>query len=263
MQHDRVVLEHLHDGQQRLRLAELGLRQKRAHAQPVRARQLALLQTRQHLVERHAHERVAERLGHALAQAVLDLLERLAREHVAQKRLHARQVVRGYLLGELHLAVEHLAVLGDEHHERAVRVERDERELLDVQVQHRRRQHDGEAVGEAREGRRRLLEQGIELARAAAQLVHDGAVALVLAREVGGQQVVHERAVAVVGGDAPGRGVGLRDVAAVLEHRELVAHGGRAHAQLVALRQRARAHRQGARDVFLDERGQHPLPAIG
>ncbi len=253
VQQHGVVLEHLHDGQQRLRLAELRLRQQGAHAQTVRARQLAFLQARQHLVERHAHERVAEGLDHALAQSVFDLVQRLAVEHVAEEALHLGELVGSHLFGELHLAVEHLAVLGDEHDERPVRGQRDERQLLDVQVEHRRRQHDGQAVGEARERRRRLLEQRIELARAAAQLVHHGTVALVVAREVGLQQVVHERAVAVIGRDAARRGVRLRDVAAVLEDGQLVAHRCRTHAQLVPLRQRARPHGQSARDVLFDK----------
>ena len=208
----------------------------------MRARRVAFLQARQHLVQRHAHERVAERLRHALAQAVLDLLQRLAAHHLGEEALHARQLVGRHLLGEVHLAVEHLAVLGDQHHEGAVRRQRDEGQLLDVQVQHRRSQHDGQAVGKARESRRRLLQKRVQLACAAAQLVHHRPVALVVAGKIGRQQVVDERTVAEVGRNAPGGRVRLRDVAAVLEDGQLVAHRGRADAQLVALRQRARPH---------------------
>ena len=232
-------------------MAEFGLGQKRAHAQPVRAAQLAFLQAGQDLVQHQPHERVAERLGHAASQTAFHFLQRLAREHVAHELLHPRQLVGAHFGVEVHLAVEHLPVLGHQHDERAVRGQRYEGYLLDAQREHRRRQHDGQAVGQARERGRRPFQKRVELGGAAAQLLDHGAIARLVGRQARNQQVVDEGTVAGVGGDAPCRRVRLRDVAAVLQHRKLVAHRRRAHAQLVALRQRARSHGQGARDVLL------------
>lgn len=158
-------------------MAEFGLGQKRAHAQPVRAAQLAFLQAGQHLVQHQPHQRVAEGLGHAAPQPALHLLQRLAREHFAHELLHPRQLVGAHFRVEVHLAVEHLAVLGHQHDERPVGGQRYERDLLDAQRENRRRQHDGQAVGQARERGRRPFQKRVELGGAAAQLFDHGAVA--------------------------------------------------------------------------------------
>ena len=64
---------------------------------------------------------------------------------------------------------------------------------------------------------------------------------------------IDEEAVAPIGGDAPGAGVGLVEVALLLEHRHLVAHGGRRHVDPLVARHVVRAHRLGGFDVLLHD----------
>ncbi len=68
-----------------------------------------------------------------------------------------------------------------------------------------------------------------------------------------GGQPVDEHPVALVGGDPPGRRVGLGEIALVLQHRHVVADGGRGHPEVVALDQRAGAHGLLRGDVVLDD----------
>ena len=89
----------------------------------------------------------------------------LPREHLVEQMLHACQLVAGNLLGEIHLAVEHLAVFGDHHDERVGGRQRDERELLDMQIEHRRGEHDGQAVGKARQALQKSARPGRQAQR--------------------------------------------------------------------------------------------------
>ena len=71
------------------------------------------------------------------------------------------------------------------------------------------------------------------------------------------RQPVDEQPVALVGGDPAGGGVRLRDVALVLEHRHVVADGGRRDAEVVPIDQRLGADRLAGGDVVGDDRAEH------
>ena len=86
-----------------------------------------------------------------------------------------------------------------------------------------------------------------------------GALLLGQARQ---QQLVHEGAVARIGGNAAGGGMGLLDEAGILQGGKVVAHRSGAHAQMVALGQRARTDGQRVLDVVLDERAQYLLASL-
>jgi hypothetical protein len=64
-------------------------------------------------------------------------------------------------------------------------------------------------------------------------------------------QSVDEEPVALVGRDPPRRGVGLHEVALLLEHRHLVAHRGRRHADAGRVGDVGRPDRLRGRDVLL------------
>ena len=132
-----------------------------------------------------------------------------------------------------------------------------------MQIEHRRSEHDGQAVGKARQGFGGLLDQVIKLRSAFPELVGRflATFVLLLAAFLG-KQIVDEGAVALIGGDPACRGMRLGDIAPVLENRKLVAHGRRAYAELITFGKRARTYRQSARDVFLNERCKHFLTPI-
>ena len=92
---------------------------------------------------------------------MLDIVQRVAAEHLVEQMLHARQLVAGHLFGEIHMAIEHLAVFSDHHDKRVGGRQGDKRKLLDMQIEHRRSEHDGQAIGKTREGFRGLLDQVI------------------------------------------------------------------------------------------------------
>ena len=77
-----------------------------------------------------------------------------------------------------------------------------------------------------------------------------------------GGEPVDEQPVALVGGDPPGAGVRLGDVALVLERGHVVADRGRRDAQVVPLDQRLGAHRLVRRHVVLDDRAEHVELAV-
>ena len=68
-----------------------------------------------------------------------------------------------------------------------------------------------------------------------------------------GGQPVDEEAVALVGGHPAGAGVRLGDVALLLQHRHVVADGGRGDAEVVPLGEGLAADRVVGRDVVLDD----------
>ena len=158
------------------------------------------------------------------------------------------------------MTVEYLAVVGDDHHENTVRRERHQRYLLDGCTQKRRGQDDRQAIGQTREGRGGLLHEVVHLRSRVAQLVECGSFGLVAVLLF--EKIVDESAITSIGRNAPRRGVRRRQIALVLEHRQLVAHRGRRHAQTIAVDECARADGLRIGDVFLDERLKHSLPAI-
>ena len=64
---------------------------------------------------------------------------------------------------------------------------------------------------------------------------------------------VDEQAVALVGGHAAGAGVRLGDVPLLLEHRHVVADGGRGHAEVVPFGEGLAAHGVVGGDIVLDD----------
>src|SRR3546814_18231006 len=67
-------------------------------------------------------------------------------------------------------------------------------------------------------------------------------------------EVVDEEPVALLGRDPPGAGVGLAEVALVLEGRHVVAHGGRGHLHVGRLHDVRGPHRLGGVAVRSEER---------
>ncbi len=124
-------------------------------------------------------------------------------------RSTSREPLGRGLLGEFDRAVDHLAGLGDEHHQRAVRRHREQVDALDARERDARREHDREAVGEPCERHRRLAHELVDLGRAVQQArglgpPFDRRAALL-------EQIVDEGAVARVGGHPPRRDVRLHD----------------------------------------------------
>ena len=76
-------------------------------------------------------------------------------------------------------------------------------------------------------------------------------------------ELVDEEPVALVGGDAPGAGVGLGDVALLLEHGHVVAHSCRGDPELVSLHEGLGTDGFPAGHVIRDDGAQHlHLPLV-
>ena len=180
--------------------------------------------------------RIGEGALHAKRQAAFHVRERFPAKCLAEQDLDARKLVAADGDGEVHLAVEDIAVFGHDNADGAKRRKAHERDLLDARLKDRRREDNREAIGKPCKGARGLLEERIEFRGAFAQILGDRSVALLVRKRIICEQIVHEGAVPEIGRDATCRGMGLRDVALVFEDRKLVSDGGRAHAELVALR---------------------------
>ena len=226
------------------------------------APRLPFLDAGEHLVEHCAYKRIGEGALHAKRQAAFHVGERFPAKCLAEQDLDARKLVAADGDGEVHLAVEDIAVFGHDNADSAKRRKAHERDLLDARLEDRRREDNREAIGKPCEGARGLLEERIEFRGTFAQVLGDRSVALLVRKRIICEQIVHEGAVPEIGRDATCRGMGLRDVALVFEDRKLVSDGGRAHAELVALGERSRPDGQSARHVFLDERRENALPSI-
>jgi hypothetical protein len=118
-----------------------------------------------------------------------------------------------------------------------------------------RTQHHGGVTAHPREQLARLVQQVLEgLMRGREEPRHDLAVLEGQGFVVG--EVVDEEPVATIGGNPPGRGVGLTEVALPLEHGHLVTDRGTRDAESARTRDRLGTHRLGGLDVFLDHRTQ-------
>ena len=111
-------------------------------------------------------------------------------------------------------------------------------------------------LGELRERHGRLTHQLVDLGRPVEQASWPWPGLRSPGRRFS-MQIVDEGAVARVGGHPPRRDVRLHDEAGLLEDGELVSHGRRTAAELVAVHERLAAHRRRAGYVLLDERLQH------
>ena len=114
---------------------------------------------------------------------------------------------------------------------------------------------DGGVVGEPGEQVGRAVEHLLEAAVGGGEEVADLRPASLVERARGGE-VVDEEAVALVGGDPPGRRVRLDEVALLLEHGHLVAHRGRRHPHAGRVGDVGRTHRQRRGDVLLHDGAQ-------
>ena len=109
--------------------------------------------------------------------------------------------------------------------------------------------------GDAGEQLARLVEEIVHRHRRGREEVGDAAP-LGRSERAGAGEMVDVVAVAGVGGDPAGRGVGLGDEAVALEHRHLVADGRRRDAETGGVGDGLRADRLRAVDVVLDDRPQ-------
>jgi hypothetical protein len=148
----------------------------------------------------------------------------------------------------------------DEHDQQSRRGHRH-----DLDVAHRRSRegrvlHQSDLVGELGEQPHRPLDDVVEVDRA----VEDGGDRSLLGRahRLDAGEPVDEQPVALVGRDAPGAGVGLRDQPLLLQSRHVVAHGRGRDAQTVSLDQRLGADRLLGGDVVLDDRAEHGEAAL-
>ena len=261
MHENGIVLEHLQHRQRCGGVAEFGLAQKRRDAQSVSTARFLHVHASHKLVDDDVRERTRKGIADLLRPDAADFRHGLARKNLIQGVLNARKFVGGDFVGEFDMAIEHLAVVGDHDHQSTVRRERNERDLLDRRGEQRRREHDGEAIGQAGQRRRRLVHQIIHLRSRIAQLVKRIALGFVAKFPL--EKIVHEGAVPRVGGNAAGRSMGRCQIPLVLEHRKLVSHRSRGNAKAVAIDKRARTDRLRIDDVVLDKGLEHLLSTIG
>ena len=112
--------------------------------------------------------------------------------------------------------------------------------------------HDAGVGGEVAEEPGRVLQHLFELA--VGLLEERAHLHGVLSAEAGGlSEVVDEEAVALLGGDPARAGVGLSEVALLLQRRHVVADRGRRHRHRGRLHDVRRPHRLGGVDVLLHD----------
>jgi hypothetical protein len=118
----------------------------------------------------------------------------------------------------------------------------------------RRGRNQRNEVGDLGERSGRLPDRDVDLAAHAgeAELVRGPQRQTVLP----GEQLLHVEAIASVGGNAAGGGVGVREEALLLEAGELRAHGGGAPVDVRPIGERARADWAPVIDVALDNPSQ-------
>ena len=155
-------------------------------------------------------------------------------------------------LGELEGVLLDRAVGQHHHHERGRGRDAHELDRADRRVAGGGPDHDAGVGGEVAEEPGRVLQHLLELA--VGLLEERAHLHGVLPAEAGGlPEVVDEEAVALLGGDPAGAGVGLAEVALLLEGGHVVAHGGRRHRHRGRLHDVRRPHRLGGVDVLLHD----------
>ena len=171
-------------------------------------------------------------------------------------RLH--EVVRPQVLAGIDHFLRDLPAARHHHHEDAGSAERHELETLqhgDRIAGKRKPDVAGGARHEMRHAGEQILDERRTLSLLAQPMLDDGRRPGALAAL---EQQVDEHAVAAVGRHAPGRGMRLMHVAAVLELREHAPDGRRRHAQPAFACEVLRRDRLARLDVLADERGQQP-----
>ena len=77
-----------------------------------------------------------------------------------------------------------------------------------------------------------------------------------------GHEIGHKVPIAAICGNAAGAGVGVGQEASLLQRSQVIADGRSADTQIVLLRDRLAAHRQGILHIFLDDDSQHLFTAL-
>ena len=124
----------------------------------------------------------------------------------------------------------------------------------------RERRDDGGRLHGVRQHGRRQVRPAVHVRLNLVELVADHPL-LAGRRAVALHQVLHEEAVADVGGHASGRGVRVGDQAKLLQLGQLVPDGGRADARLVPPHDDLRGDRRGRPHVLLDHVFEHAPPS--
>ena len=153
------------------------------------------------------------------------------------------------------------AGVGDEDHEHPPGAELDELDVGNRRPCEGRVLHDRDLAGQLRQRAHCAHEDVVEVAWP----VEEGEIAARCAGESGRTlgEVVDEDAVALVGGDAPGRGVRRRDELLVFEQGHVVADRRRRHPEGVPLDDRLAADGLTRVDEVLHDRPQHLQTSIG
>ena len=135
--------------------------------------------------------------------------------------------------------MEHLPGVGDDHDEHLAVGHGDEGDAPDPGGSGGRPHDDRSVRRQAREHRGGAAQQLDQLVLRAGERAPDVAQLATGDHRPRVRDLVHVRAVAVVGRDAPRRDVRLVDEPVLLERRQVVAHGGRAAGQAVAFDERS------------------------
>ncbi len=155
------------------------------------------------------------------------------------------------VLGQLDVGLLHAAVGQDGDHDGHPGPERHEVDGPHAGPLVRRRHHQGGVGGEVGQQAGGVLEHALQLAVGPGEELLDlGALLLAKGARLR-PDVVDEEAVALVGGDAPGAGMGMGQEALSLEVGHLVADGGWRHLQGPDAGDMGRADRLGGVDVLL------------
>ena len=150
-------------------------------------------------------------------------------------------------------AVLDLPILGNQHDQRALRLEPHELDVLEPRVRLHRQHHAGRAR-QSRQHARGFGQHGVDrLGGAGGGDLRLDRLAVVLGHVTDLHQCIDEEAQAAFGRQAAGRGVRRIDEAELFEVRHHVAHRGRRQRHRDDAREIARADRLAGRKVALDD----------
>jgi hypothetical protein len=214
-----------------------------------------LAERRRELVEERALGRRQRRVGQALGEhprAEAEAGELLVEVGVRPGR---QAGVDRALEGEDPL--RHAAGRGDDHDHQHLRLERQDLDVADRRGVDRRRGHHGEQVRDLAERLARGPHRLVDLA------AHERQLERLARRRALDEQLVDEEAVALVGRDAPRRGVRVREEAVLLQEGELVADRRGPAAEVGVGRQRLRADRNTGTRGALDDLAEDSAPDAG
>ena len=263
--HEVLVFEHRDEAPQVCRLLELGLLDdvvRPGHLQAPRLGRVA--EEDGALLEHQAHDPVAVvgQVAHARLVGAAHFLQRQPGQALVEQIDDAVQVVPPEL--GLHLQHDRLhqpALHADDEHQPRRRERHHLHPLQDARRK-LRAQHYPQHVRQPPQQPRRLTQHVVRVADEAFQL-GEQRLLLGLRERRRTHQAVDERPVAQIGRDAAGRGIGVFEVAVVLQVAHRVPDRRRAQADVRVLRQIARSHRPGRLDEVLDDQPEDLALALG